>query len=193
MNLRNSSGDRFVEFADSVLRLRMGLPIIFCSQISSQTCGRTFPTAASTLRSAKGVVDDGFGGATTQRRGNIRRQITATCRKSYARKSTSLTSVSSFAPGYAYRLCVCDEMPPPTVAEWERVLAEEASKINGNAQLPRVLSASGFGDLGDAYPTIVVQFFKPILMDVLHFSACRVKCACRNPQYVPIPGANPGI
>ncbi|MCI0489513.1 MAG: hypothetical protein L0229_23230 [Blastocatellia bacterium] len=89
--------------------------------------------------------------------------------------------------GYAYRLCVCDELPPERVEEWEKLLTAEARAINPDAPEAKVLSASSLADWASNLPAVALRYFLPKLATIcLHLEAWKQSITEATPEFVPV-------
>src|SRR5262249_10251713 len=63
--------------------------------------------------------------------------------------------------GFAYRLCICDSMPPRTRTKWNRALEAARDSINPDAPDPRVLTADDVAAWANQYPGLLRLDFHP--------------------------------
>jgi hypothetical protein len=88
--------------------------------------------------------------------------------------------------GYAYRLCVADDMPPQTKADWETELDQTIRNIEATAPPPKVVTASDLAAWANRYPTIVARFFRPQLFNLLHLDSWGPNAVAVTRNYVPV-------
>jgi hypothetical protein len=91
--------------------------------------------------------------------------------------------------GYAYRLCICDSMPPEKKQKWESELLELVRKIDPKAPVPLVLTADNVAAWVNKFPGIVVSTFRPYLVGrCLAFEKWSEQSRATTREYVAIEG-----
>jgi hypothetical protein len=88
--------------------------------------------------------------------------------------------------GYAYRLCVADDMPAQTKADWETELTQTIGNIGASAPPPKVVTASDLAAWANRYPTIVARFFRPQLFNFFHLDSWGPSAVAITSEYVPV-------
>ena len=96
-------------------------------------------------------------------------------------------SLRLIAEGYAYRLAICDDMPPQRQEKWSKLLSDEAHKINPKAPAALVVTASVLSRWANAYPALLPMHFRLNVGPVLHFEAWAQNASYVIPKYVPDP------
>src|SRR5260370_22841768 len=61
--------------------------------------------------------------------------------------------------GYAYRLCLCDSMPPATRTKWVTCLKAERDRINPDAPDPMVVTADDIAPWVSRFKGMLREFF----------------------------------
>ncbi len=88
--------------------------------------------------------------------------------------------------GYAYRLAICDDMPPEKQKEWAGVLTEHARRINPESPLVCVVTASQLASWANRYPAVLAAHFKVTFNRVLFFDAWSRNITRVTPTFVPL-------
>ncbi|MEP0872383.1 hypothetical protein NDA01_21445 [Trichocoleus desertorum AS-A10] len=181
-----SSGRRFTQFVDALVRAeayKQGIPL---SKIS---------TNHRTTIADKGVDAAVHSAIASSLTGWMNMP---TC---WQYKATDYSSVSKadlckevrkpysaelIKKGYGYRLCICDDLPPVTKQKWEEILDSEVKRLNASAPKSKVIAASDLAEWVGWSPGIVIEFFKPGLMRLLHLEAWRPNITVSTPIFVEI-------
>src|SRR5262249_50412993 len=87
------------------------------------------------------------------------------------------------AKGYGYRYCLADDLPPPTKAQWEGWLLEEAQKIAADVRPPKVLTACDLAEWANRLPGIVLPF-RPYLGGFRSLRAWGKEITSKTPHFV---------
>jgi hypothetical protein len=161
--LRGAGGQRFTEVMDALIHAHcssLGIPDV------------AIRTNLRTNLSDGGVDTEVNGGADTD---STRRMLVPTC---WQYKATGYAGVRDvalieevnkhyardlIARGHGYRLCICDDLPPKTQADWTDLLSREVQEINPAAPPPMLLTADDIARWIGRYPAMVVRYFKPHL------------------------------
>ncbi|MEC4812581.1 MAG: hypothetical protein SAK29_04810 [Scytonema sp. PMC 1069.18] len=166
-SLRTPGGDRFTEFVDALIRAEAYTEGFSQSEVSSNL---------RTNIGDKGVDTEVRQPTPANRRGWMG---VPTC---WQYKATDYSNISNpqlrqeinkpyaqrlIQQGYGYRFCICDDLPPNKIRQWEDILDAEVKKLNPSAPRSRVVTASALADWASQYPAIIVRFFKPELTQCL--------------------------
>jgi len=90
--------------------------------------------------------------------------------------------------GYAYRLCICDCLPPEKKKDWTKWLSSSVKKINAEAPSPQVLDASDLVRWANRFPMVVVRYFRRGLVGICYdWDTWREMITKPTRVYVPIP------
>ncbi|GAV24844.1 hypothetical protein ciss_07770 [Carboxydothermus islandicus] len=90
--------------------------------------------------------------------------------------------------GYAYRLCICDDMSAPEKQEWEEYITQLIREIEPNAPKAKILTASDLARWANCFPTIISYYFRPnLLSSCLHIEAWGNNITNLTPEYVFVP------
>lgn len=68
-------------------------------------------------------------------------------------------AVQLIKEGYAYRVAICDDMPPNKQTDWQQLLTHAAQQINPQASEARVATASQLASWANSYPALLPAFF----------------------------------
>lgn len=93
--------------------------------------------------------------------------------------------------GYGYRLCLLGDLPPQSVASWEKALQAEAEKICENARPVKVVHGADIVAWANRYPAIVMSLRAETATLGLHWDAWERTCCAITPHYVPNPRWQP--
>ncbi len=88
--------------------------------------------------------------------------------------------------GYAYRLCVCDNIVSEQKETIEKSLNSIIRKINTDAPLGKVLAVSDIAVWVNRYPALVLSYFR-FDLPVLHLKAWGNNITTVTPKFVPVP------
>ena len=88
--------------------------------------------------------------------------------------------------GYAYRLAICDDMPPQKQTAWEKLLTDQAQEINPQAPPVLVATASLLAAWANRYPSLIPAHFGCDAGPVLHFEAWSRNITKATPTFVPM-------
>jgi len=93
--------------------------------------------------------------------------------------------------GYAYRLCICDDLPPSKKEGWEQFLTNCIHEINPDAPKARILAASDIATWANSFPALVLRYFHPQLAtSCLHLDKWKKNITDVTPEFVPVPAWN---
>jgi hypothetical protein len=88
--------------------------------------------------------------------------------------------------GYGYRLCICDDPPANKVEAWEKILNEEAIKINATASSAKVINASRIADWLNRYAALYIRFVDPSLFQLQPLATLGQIATSVTKNYVPV-------
>ncbi|WP_330205520.1 hypothetical protein [Cyanobacterium sp. Dongsha4] len=163
--LRTPGGDHFTEFVDALITAEayiQGLPI---SEISTNLRTNLGDEGVDTeARQAMLNTQTGWMSKPTcwQYKATEFKNISKKDLREEVNKKYAKTLIQK---GYGYRLCICDDLTPVKKSEWESILDYEIAKINSNAPNSKVITASDLARWANQYPSIIVRFFKPSLIN----------------------------
>jgi hypothetical protein len=90
--------------------------------------------------------------------------------------------------GYAYHICICDDLPPNKKEDREKCLNESIKEINPNAPTGKIISASDLAAWANRFPAVVLEYFRPgMIQSCLHFKAWGDNITSLTQKYVTIP------
>ena len=162
--LRSPGGERFTEFVDVLIRNQATVCGLPDSEMRTNL-RTTKPDGGVDTQVLKSVPNDPTGWLVDARtvwqykarqaRDIKPRERVADPQKEYARKCIE--------EGYAYRLCVCDEMQGEKKEEWEVELNDCIRKMNPHAPGAKVLTAGDLAAWANRYPAVILRYFRPQL------------------------------
>lgn len=88
--------------------------------------------------------------------------------------------------GYAYRLCVCDNVGHNKRNQWQALLNREIRKINPDAPDSKVLSADDLAQWANHFPVIVARVRPSLATICRHLEAWRRSITNETPEFVPV-------
>jgi hypothetical protein len=88
--------------------------------------------------------------------------------------------------GYAYRLCICDCLPPRSRPKWLADLKAEKDRINPAAPDPLVITADDVAPWASRFPGLLREFFHPEFRDVLDLHSWGLSATHATPVFVPV-------
>jgi hypothetical protein len=88
--------------------------------------------------------------------------------------------------GYAYRLCICDCLPPRSRPKWLAALKAEKDRLNPAAPEPLVLTADDIASWASRFPGLLRDFFHPEFRDVLDLHSWSLSATHATPVFVPV-------
>ena len=94
------------------------------------------------------------------------------------------------AHGFAYRLCICDDLTVKKQNEWENYLTRLCREINPDAPEAKVITSSSLANWCNKFPGLIFRFLS-IDIDSLHFHAWGINITSETHTYVPIPTWEP--
>jgi len=189
IHLRSPGGDRFTQFVNALIYAQA----FFCGVPDSEirTNLRTnIPDGGVDTEVCKPVPDDSTGWTkdfptiwqykATEAKNISNAQLEDEVNKLYA--------IDRIRNGYAYRLCICDDIPPQKKEEWQQYLTDCARKINPDAPEAKVLTASDLAAWANRFPALVLRcFHSGLAADCLSLEAWGRNITDITPKFVPVP------
>ncbi len=97
-------------------------------------------------------------------------------------------AVACIKRGYAYCICICDDPPAKEIEKREKCLNNYLKKINPEAQMGKIISASDLASWANRFPAVILEYFRPgMIQSCLHYKAWGDNITSLTPKYVPIP------
>lgn len=185
-NLRGAAGERFTELMDGIIRIQTSLGGAADSVVRTNL-KTTIHDGGVDTEVMQAVPNDQTGrlsGAPTIWQYKAQ-AYTAINPQEDVNKSYALECLKK---GYAYRLCITDDMPPETHQRWERQLTEAVRRINFSAPPAQVLTASDIAAWANRFPGLILRFFRPeVGQACLHLEAWGQNLTSDTPHFVSIP------
>ncbi len=88
--------------------------------------------------------------------------------------------------GYAYRVAICDDMPPNKQAGWQQLLTSAARQINPQAPEARVATASQLASWANGYPALLPAFFPHDPGPIQYFETWTPNITKATPTFVAV-------
>ncbi len=161
LHLRNPGGDAFTRVVDALIRAHAAVLGIAQTEVSTNQRTNIGDQGVDT-EVRTGVETDSSGWLpeptcwqfkATSHKGFTTKKLIKELQKPYSRKLVRL--------GFAYRLCICDEMPAVTKSNWEMALNTAIRELNPDAPPARVITAGDLAEQATKYRAIILRFFKP--------------------------------
>jgi len=90
--------------------------------------------------------------------------------------------------GYAYRLCICDDLAPEKSEKLRRKFADRIRVINPNAPEPEIVTASDLAVWAERFPAVILRHFRSHMAgQFLTLGAWRKKITSVTREYVRVP------
>ncbi|MBY0356563.1 MAG: hypothetical protein K2W82_01065 [Candidatus Obscuribacterales bacterium] len=182
-----ATGDRFTQFCDSILRAQAHLSGVKQNEILSNL--QTAKPDGGVDTQINCSINDSIGFLNEKTIWQYKAQEFSKITNAKIREELKKPyATECIQNGYAYRLCVCDSLPPESLLEKEKVLNAELAKITNNSAEGRIVTAEHLAPWLSLFPTLVQEFFhKGICSEGLLFTAWGKNITQGTPKYVPVP------
>ncbi len=188
---RTSGGDRFTYLVDQLIHAHCFAGGVTLSSIH-QDLRVNIPDGGVDTRVDDAVPGDTSGWLTVPtvwqyRASEYRDTSEADLRNEILKESADYVR-ARLGDGYAYRYCVCDDMPDRTKADWTTWLNRCVREINPNAPDAMVLTASNLAAWANWFPPLVSIFTGGKLHEMAqHLRAWGASARRPTPIYISVP------
>jgi hypothetical protein len=184
--LRGGDGEPFRQFAVSVIRAEAQLAGIPRAAIDTES--RAMRDGGVDCQVDEGRAQEPSGWLRQQSiwqfKGEPKSRLTKRRLLSEIRKPLVARRLRA---GFAYRLCVADDLSTPKKEVWETWLRDEARKVAGRDADIHVLGSTSLADWAAKYPGLVLKYGPRGPRECLHLQAWKRNALEATPQYVPNP------